>query len=97
MTQDPQAARTLKSIAEHLDMADKEKLILDDVPVKDTAFPLAAGIGGTTKELGGSSTAPLEQQHVVSQCPKCHSPIYGPIAVPPGQRPAVTRTCGCAF
>lgn len=33
--------------------------------------------------------------HVVSSCPHCGAPIYGPKEIEPGAIPAVTRSCGC--
>lgn len=33
--------------------------------------------------------------HVVSSCPHCGSPIYGPESVTPDEVPAIVRTCLC--
>lgn len=33
--------------------------------------------------------------HVVSSCPTCGAPIYGPKELAPGEVPVVTRSCGC--
>lgn len=56
------------------------KSILDNIPVKDDAFPL-----NRNRQVMG----------IVGHCSKCNSPIYGKAAVTTDEIPEVKRTCGC--
>lgn len=73
-------------------MLQKNKGILDNVQVKEQGYPIGSQ-GGT----GGVKSASIG---IVSHCPSCGSPIYGPQMIAPGELPAIYRTiyrtCGCA-
>lgn len=56
------------------------KSILDNIPVKDEAFPLSKN-----RQVMG----------IVGHCSKCNSPIYGKSAVAQDEVPEVKRTCDC--
>lgn len=56
------------------------KSVLDNVPVKDKAFPLK------------KSSTFLE---IVSTCPHCGSPVYGQKMVPADVQPEVLHSCKC--
>jgi hypothetical protein len=82
--------RVLSSIVETLDMADREKSCLDGVPVT----------GFTTEQIRkalADEAHPVTFLEIVSHCPRCNAPMYGPKQIPEGQTPEVKRSCGCTF
>jgi len=65
----------------------KEKSILDNVKVKDSAFPL-----GETKEMPKRNCN--DSLGIVSNCSKCGAPIYGE-AYSQRESPLVRFSCEC--
>lgn len=67
----------------------KDKSVLDEVGVDDTCFPLS----------GPRNILPItgnERIEVVSGCPACGAPIYGPVVLRHGlTSPYVIYTCEC--
>lgn len=67
------------------------KSVLEGMPiVADTASTFLDWVGNASPSWAGT-----ECLGVVSSCPRCGSPIYGPRSAVPGTAPLTLRTCGC--
>ncbi len=76
------------------EMSEPQKSVLDNVPVQEsTAFKDMCG----TKENPpkGERVFGSGSLNIVSSCPHCGSPIYGPIELKEGEAPSVIRSCDC--
>lgn len=65
-------------------MPEQDKSILDGIKIKEEGFPL------------GSPSAPGDARHVVSKCPVCGAPIYGPERTT-AETPNVVFSCNCRY
>lgn len=62
----------------------KNKSVLDNMKIKEEGFPLSTKEGSSKLLLG-----------VVSQCPTCGAPIYGPTQATAGEPVAAQYSCNC--
>lgn len=69
------------------------KSVLDNMKIKETGFPLTEPFGLPSQNVTAERFPDMDM--IVSNCPRCNSPIYGPQAVKCGSVAKVTRTCTC--
>lgn len=66
----------------------KPKSIFDGMQVKDTMF-------ACNKEQPAPSQKNRRDMEVVSKCPQCGCPIYGPTRIPADETPTIIISCDC--
>ncbi len=71
---------------------DKEKSVLNDVPVDDREWKFHRGV--PVNDAAKGEPAPLLD--IVGACPTCSAPVYGQKRIRAGETPRVTHSCDCA-
>lgn len=76
-------------------LAERTKSILDGMKIDNKALPSSPDYSGPESPAKIVSTEVVETLNIVSHCPTCGAPIFGPTCIRSNRVPNVKMSCTC--